>query len=84
MRGFLIRITKAKLDSYWYAGLIGNEYWTLLEENPDNHMNYCVIFEGIIPNSGHGTKWVNFDDCEVIKESYIRIEKDSHISVIEI
>lgn len=84
MRGFLIKITKSKLDSYWYTGLIGNQYWTLLEENSDHHMNYRVIFEGIIPNNGNETKWVNFDDCEVIKESYIRIEKDSHISVIEI
>jgi len=84
MRGIRIKIANSSLDTYWYAGLIGNEYWATLEENLDHHMSYKILLEGTIPAGGHGTKFVNFDDCEVIKEAYIRVESVTTTKIIEI
>ena len=83
MRGIRIKITNSSLDTYWYAGLIGNEYWATLEENLDHHMSYKIILDGIIPAGRHGTKFVNFDDCEVIRESDIRVYSVTDTKIIE-
>jgi hypothetical protein len=84
MDGFRIQIIKAKLDSYWYAGCTGNVYWAVLHEREDNHQDYKVIVEGIVPLEGLGAKWVDFDDCIVIKEAKIAIETAVNVKVIEL
>jgi len=75
MKAFRIKITKSSLDSYWYAGFVGMMYWAE-EIITDGEINYRIIFE-----SSHNTstvikciRWVGKADCEVIKESFIKIE----------
>lgn len=83
MIGYRIQIIKAKLDSYWYASCTGNTYWAVLEAK-DQHQNYKVIVEGIIPIEGLGTKYVDFDDAIVIKEATIKIDTSVTVKVIEV
>lgn len=72
MKAFRIKITKSSLDSYWYAGFVGMMYWAE-EIITDGETDYRIIFE-----SSHNTstvvRWVGEADCEVIKESFIKIE----------
>ena len=84
MNGFRIQIIRAKLESYWYAGCTGNVYWALLDERENNHQDYKIIIEGVIPIAGLGAKWVDYDDCIVIKESHIAIESSVSVKVIEL
>ena len=84
MKGYRIKVIKSNLNTYWYAKHIGEEFWAVLAENIDSSQDYKVILEGITPLSGFGTKWINFDDCEIIKESEIQIESHVVVNVVEI
>lgn len=84
MKGYKVIITQAILDSYWYSAFIGNEYWATIEETLDKRLQYKVIVEGKVPESGNGTKWIDFEDCEVVKERFIRVDSDKFVSVVEI
>jgi hypothetical protein len=84
MKAFKVKINKANLESYWYSVFIGQEFWCYLEENLSGILQYKAILEGKIPEGGNCTKWINFDDCEVVKESYIRVETETFTTVVEI
>lgn len=83
MKGYRIQIIKAKLDSYWYSTCTGNTYWAVLEEK-DDHQDYRIIIEGILPIEGLGKKYVDFDDAIVLKVSTISIDTSVTVKVIEI
>jgi hypothetical protein len=72
MKAFRIKIIKSSLDTYWYVGLIGKEFWAE-EIITDGETHYRIIFESI--HCTHSVvRWVGKADCEVIKESFIKIE----------
>lgn len=83
MKGYRIQIIKSKLETYWYATCTGNTYWAVLEPK-EEYQNYKVIVEGVVPIEGLGTKWVDFDDVIVLKESQIKIETEVSVKVIEL
>lgn len=83
MQAIRIKVTQARLESYWYSGNIGEEYWGILEEKFDARMHYKILFEGVIPKSGNGTRWVDFEDCVVIREADITITNDDCITITE-
>lgn len=83
MKGYRIQIIKAKLDSYWYASHTGDTYWAVLEAK-DDHQDYKIIIEGIVPIEGLSTRYVDFDDAAVLKEATIKIDTSVTVKVIEI
>lgn len=88
MRGIRIKITNSALESYWYASLIGYEFWTEERINLAGEREYVIIVESINPSSLPSLtstgKWVGENDCEVIREAYIRIESVTTTKIIEI
>lgn len=83
MQGYRIQIIKAKLESYWYAAKTGEVYWAVINQK-DEYQDYKVIIEGIIPVEGLGTKYIDFDDVIVLKESIIRIDNSLNVKVVEL
>jgi len=85
MKAQKIKITKAGLESYWYAGLIGNEYWAE-ERLVDGVVDYMLIEETSNPTSilNGGKRWVSKEDCEVLKEAYVRVESIITTTVVEL
>ena len=88
MKAQRIKITKAALDSYWYASLIGYEFWAEERINLAGEIEYVIIVESInkssLPSLTSTGKWVGESDCEVIREAYIRIESVTTTTVVEI
>jgi len=84
MEGYRIKIIKSKMDSYWYAGLIDQQFWAVLVLNDNEEKEYKIVPEGATPLPGFSTKTVAFDDCTVIKKSKIQIESNVVVTVIEI
>ena len=84
MKGYKIKVTQSKLDFYWYSTCIGDEFWSVLEETADSRLQFKVILEGKVPENGNGTRWIDFEDCEIIKESFIQVNLDKFVSVVEI
>lgn len=87
--GYRIKIIKSRLDSYWYAGSIGKEYWAYLD---DNKRDYIIITEGIIykDESGnlkqykdYGKRCIVPEDCEVIRVSNIIVETSTTSKIID-
>ena len=85
MKAQRIKIIQATLDSYWYAGYIGNEYWAE-ERLIDGIVDYMLIEETANPTSllQGGKRWVSKADCIVLKEAYIRIDSVTITKVVEI
>ena len=85
MKAQRIKITNSSLDSYWYAGYIGNEYWAV-ERLDDGVVDYMLIEETSNPTSilNGGKRWVSKGDCEVLKEAYVRVESIITTTVVEI
>ena len=88
MKAQRIKITKASLDSYWYASLIGYEFWAEERTNLAGEREYVIIVESInkssLPSLSSTGKWVGESDCEVLRESYIKIESVTTTVVVEI
>jgi hypothetical protein len=84
MKGYKIKVIQAKLDFYWYSTRIGEEFWSILEETSDSRLQYRVIIEGKVPENGNSTRWVDFDDCVIVKERFIRVDSEKFVSVVEI
>ena len=85
MKAHKIKIIQSTLDTYWYAGYIGNEYWAE-ERLFDGVIDYILIEETSNPTSmlSGGKRWISKSDCEVLKEAYIRIESVTTTKVVEI
>jgi hypothetical protein len=85
MKAQRIKIIQTTLDSYWYAGYIGNEYWAE-ERLIDGIVDYMLIEETTNPTSllQGGKRWVSKADCIVLKEAYIRIDSVTTTKVVEI
>jgi hypothetical protein len=88
MKGYKIKITKAALDSYWYASLIGYEFWAEERINLAGEREYAIVVESInkysLPTLSSTGKWVGENDCEVLREAYIKIESVTTTTVVEI
>lgn len=83
MHGYRIKLINAKLDSYWYAGHIGAEYWAILDHHCGEYTDYQIIFEGSIPHAGSCTRWVDYTDCCILSEANIKIETLVTVSVTD-
>ena len=85
MKAHKIKIIQSSLDSYWYAGLIGNEYWAE-ERLVDGVVDYMLIEETTNPTSilNGGKRWVSKEDCEILKEAYVRVESIITTTVVEL
>ena len=85
MKAQKIKIINSTLDSYWYAGLIGNEYWAE-ERLIDGVVDYMLIEETSNPTSvlNGGKRWVSKEDCEILKEAYVRVESIITTTVVEL
>ena len=88
MKSFRIKITNSTLESYWYASLIGYEFWAEERINLSGEKEYVIIVESInkssLPSLSSTGKWVGENDCEIIREAYIRIESVTTTMVVEI
>ena len=88
MKAQRIKITKTSLDSYWYASLVGYEFWAEERTNLAGEREYVIIVESInkssLPSLSSTGKWVGESDCEVIREAYIKIESVTTTVVVEI
>ena len=85
MKGFKIQIIKSKLYSYWYASCIENVYWAVLHERNDGcQYDYEIIEEGECKPEGQAKRYVDFEDCVVIKECYLSIIETKSIKIIEL
>lgn len=88
MKAQRIKITKASLDSYWYASLVGYEFWAEERINLAGEREYVIIVESTnkssLPSLSSTGKWVGESDCEVIREAYIKIESVTTTTVVEI
>lgn len=83
MNGYRIQIIKAKLDSYWYAGATGNTYWAVKHNKDDTHQDFRIVEEGTILAENIGAKYVDIDDCLILKETLIRIDTLVTVKVVE-
>ena len=88
MKAQRIKITNSALDSYWYASLIGYEFWAEERISLAGEKEYVIIVESInkssLPSLSSTGKWVGENDCEVLREAYIRIESVTTTTVVEI
>ena len=88
MKAQRIKITNSTLESYWYASLVGYEFWAEERINLTGEKEYVIIVESInkssLPSLSSTGKWVGESDCEVLRESYIRIESVTTTTVVEI
>ena len=88
MKAQRIKITKTSLDSYWYASLVGYEFWAEERTNLAGEREYVIIVESInkssLPSLSSTGKWVGESDCEVLREAYIKIESVTTTTVVEI
>lgn len=64
MHDIRIKITSAKLESYWYASKIGEVYWAMLDNQYDDGVAYKVstLIDGV-------NGWVAIDDCCVLTDA---------------
>ena len=85
MKAHRIKIIQSTLDSFWYAGFIGNEYWAE-ERLVDGVVDFMLIEETANPTSllHGGKRWVAKNDCEMLKEAYVRIDSVTTTCVVEI
>lgn len=86
MRAYRIQIIKAKLQTYWYANHTGETYWAsenLKKNLTTDDMGYQIINEGLYTEKYDAVKWVNKDDCVVLKEADITVKKVTMVQVIE-
>ena len=88
MKAQRIKITQSSLESYWYASLVGYEFWAEERINLAGEIEYAIIVESInkssLPTLSSTGKWVGENDCEVIREAYIRIESVTTTTAVEI
>lgn len=86
MKAHRIQIIKAKLPTYWYANHTGEIYWAsedLRRNLATDDMGYQIIHEGVYNEKYDGIRWVNKDDCVVLKEADITVRKVTMVQVIE-
>jgi hypothetical protein len=88
MKAQRIKITQSSLESYWYASLIGYEFWAEERISLSGEKEYVIIVESInkssLPTLSSTGKWVGENDCEVLREAYIKIESVTTTTVVEI
>ena len=88
MKAQRIKITNSTLESYWYASLVGYEFWAEERINLTGEKEYVIIVESInkssLPSLSSTGKWVGESDCEVLREAYIKIESVTTTTVVEI
>lgn len=85
MKAYKVKIISAGLPMYWYAGNIGEIFWvTENTKSIDEHIGYEVINEGVfVSQKEMSTRWIHKDDCEILKESDVYVNKVTLIQVIE-
>lgn len=83
MKGYQIQIIKAKLPTYWYANRIDEIYWASVDFRITEDSGYQIIHEGVYNEKCNGIRWVNKEDCVVLKESEITVKEISTIEIIE-
>lgn len=62
-----VKITNARMQTYWYAGKIGEEFWVTKTETGD-----LALIEH------KAGRWIDKDDCEIITTGKIKV-----ITIIE-
>jgi hypothetical protein len=77
MKALKIQIIKANLPTYWYAGHIGESFWA--EPIPEGYDAYLLINEG----AEKGGRFVNRDDCTILKECEVFLETVNTTKVVE-
>lgn len=63
-----VKIIKANMQSYWYAGKLDEEFWV------SNHFttnDYGRDGWKVVDHTGG--RWIDFDDCKVIKTGKIKV-----------
>jgi hypothetical protein len=71
MKAYQIQITKSSRDTFWYVNKIDQVFWAIKETN-DGVVEYIIIPEGRNMPSSPG-RWVNEDDCIVIKHAHVEV-----------
>lgn len=57
-----VRIVKANMRTYWYAGKIDEEFWVTKK----NDTTYQVV-------DHIAGRWIDVDDCEVVRTGKIKV-----------
>lgn len=87
MKAFRVKIIKANLPMYWYAHYIDETFWVYVDERKsiiDDYTVYTVIDEGVTEGKLNKTsRWINKDDCVILKEADITVKKLTTIQIIE-
>lgn len=77
MIGYRIKIKSSKLDTFWYAGKIGEIFWADMR-HLDNIFH--IINEGV--DSGRRLS-ISIEDVEILGKAEIEVEQITSVRLIE-
>lgn len=78
-----IQIISSKLDTYWYAGKVGEIFWAIGTLVNESESVYHIISEGPSATFKDHTRWVGSEDVLVLGAAEIAIETTTKVKVIK-